>query len=81
MYYTAEISSHWDSRTRSQLSQSVDYEYWLELDKKDRIVGGTWVTYDRPDFLWTQTQPEFTGIYKVLKNLYEMSIQNTNVSV
>ncbi len=35
------------------LIQKVDYYYDLELDEKQRIIGGEWYMNKHPDFLWT----------------------------
>ncbi|MEC7183587.1 MAG: hypothetical protein VXW15_12790, partial [Bdellovibrionota bacterium] len=53
-----------------------DYEYALELDSKDRIVGGSWISYDRPDFIWKQEKPKFSGYFRNLKKIYKMSLKN-----
>ena len=53
-----------------------DYEYALELDSKNRIVGGSWISYDRPDFIWKQEKPKFRGYLRHLKNIYKMSLKN-----
>jgi hypothetical protein len=31
-----------------------EYEYDLELDARGNIIGGTWITATRPDFIWTK---------------------------
>lgn len=38
--------------TPNQAFRVKTYEYSLELDATGRIVGGTWVSATRPDFLW-----------------------------
>lgn len=35
--------------------KSVTYEYELELDPDGKILGGEWISQDRPDFLWTES--------------------------
>jgi len=52
-----------------------DYEYALELDAKNNIVGGSWISYERPDFLWKQQKPKFTGYLKKLKRIYKKSLR------
>lgn len=39
---------------------SVTYYYTLELDSEKKILGGEWLSNERPDFLWT---PRTTPIY------------------
>ncbi|TXH78861.1 MAG: hypothetical protein E6Q85_01005, partial [Thiothrix sp.] len=36
--------------------QQVAYEYDLELDANDVIIGGEWYRNEHPDFLWTPTK-------------------------
>ncbi len=38
--------------TQFQTYNSRSYEYILELDAQNKIVGGTWISESRPDFLW-----------------------------
>lgn len=38
--------------TVHQEFRNKPYEYILELDSAGKIVGGTWVTETRPDFMW-----------------------------
>lgn len=46
--------------TPSQQFRSKDYEYILELDANNRIVGGEWVSETRPDFMWMYARsPKF----------------------
>ena len=39
--------------TVHQAFRFKDYEYLLELDNKNKVVGGEWITATRPDFLWS----------------------------
>lgn len=47
----------------------VEYKYYLELDATNNIIGGSWVSWNRPDFLWTKEPEEFQGYYAAIKNL------------
>lgn len=38
--------------TNIQQFRHKDYEYIVELDSSGRVIGGTWITETRPDFLW-----------------------------
>ena len=42
------------TRTPHQEFRSKNYEYILELDANDNIIGGEWISVTRPDFLWTK---------------------------
>ena len=44
------------TRTQHQEFRSKDYEYILELDSNDNIIGGEWISITRPDFLWTKVR-------------------------
>ena len=46
------------------------YTYWLELDASNNIIGGEWVSEDRPDFLWYQEKSEFTGYWAGILEIY-----------
>jgi hypothetical protein len=45
---------------------SADYRYNVELDSKGDIVGGNWITLDRPDFLWIMQPLAFEGDFSGL---------------
>jgi hypothetical protein len=58
----------------------ITYEYTLELDEKDFIIGGEWISEKRPDFMWQlidQPQARFqAGLdYHVLKELVRLSLR------
>lgn len=42
---------------------NVDYEYDLELDSKNKIIGGEWYTESHPDFLWVSEKNSFPQTY------------------
>ena len=47
-----------------------DYSYVLYLDVKNEIIGGRWLSDDRPDFLWMMgPAPQFKGLLDGLKKL------------
>lgn len=47
------------------------YTYWLELDASNNIIGGEWVSDDRPDFLWYKEKAEFTGYWQGIMDIYQ----------
>ena len=49
----------------------ADYQYKLELNAYGEIIGGTWLTIDRPDFLWIMRKLPFMKDYKRLVEIYE----------
>lgn len=71
VFYTSEIEPHWQGeQDRSLSEESVYYRYFLELDANDQIVGGSWISSERPDFLWKQSKPSFNGKFKALEEVY-----------
>jgi len=38
--------------TPHQEFRSKDYEYFLEINSDGKIIGGSWISETRPDFLW-----------------------------
>jgi hypothetical protein len=78
---TVETKLRWVGETENQWNASGTYlnvsvyRYRLELDSRGRIIGGAWLTWERPDFIWTQTRPNFSGFMAPLNDLYEMSVR------
>lgn len=46
-----------------------NYDYYLELDRDNNIVGGEWISDLRPDFIWYKEKSEFTKQWSLLKEL------------
>lgn len=71
-YYTDEsVNSTWTlwGTTGQKLVYRI-YQYTLEIDSKGDIVGGEWITKDRPDFLWKKPKvKKFTGTLALLPEL------------
>ncbi len=65
--YILENSSSWNAP--SARKRSKRYSYWLELDKYNSIIGGSWISSQRPDFIWKETKGKFRGKFSVLKKL------------
>jgi len=77
--YVAEIGAHWDNpeaMTDIEDDPALMIEYNLELDANGVIIGGEWLTEDRPDFLWIQATPRWVGYYKGIQDIYEASINH-----
>ena len=80
--YTSEIDPTWTAlkNTRGEANGTMDYDYRLELDSEGMIVGGAWLKFDRPDFLWVQDKPTFEGYYRAIKTIYDHSLQDPPLS-
>jgi Transglutaminase elicitor len=65
MTYVYEIKkNNWNPvlGTDQQVYKKKKYEYYLDLDGVGNIIGGEWISEERPDFLWTvEATPKFTG--------------------
>jgi hypothetical protein len=73
MTYTDDDHPVWQASlgTRDFLQGSRKYEYWLEIDYRGMIVGGEWISEDRPDYLWVAEPRSFTGLYEGLNQIYQ----------
>jgi hypothetical protein len=79
MTYAVELQQQWDP-TGVQ-PRTVTYQYRVELDASGNIIGGDWEKeqWDRPDFLWTQSRPNFSGSWTKLGDLYNAATGNAAV--
>lgn len=68
---TNPTQAAWGSQADERIL-THDYEYWLELDSDNEIVGGSWAASSkRPDFAWTlKGQIPFEGDYKILSRYW-----------
>jgi hypothetical protein len=67
-----------DSRTVA--AERMVFQYALELDSLGRIVGGSWISEERPDFLWIQERADFRGYYGSIESIYESSLRAAPVN-
>jgi hypothetical protein len=76
MTYTVEVGAEWNALlgTEGHSDRTVGYEYRLELNADGEIIGGEWISDERPDFLWIQNQAKFGGFFSKLKAIYDASI-------
>ncbi|WP_127714195.1 hypothetical protein [Halobacteriovorax sp. HLS] len=76
MYYTVEIDTQWSMVPADSRSESFkDYHYRVEINRNNEIIGGEWLSSERPDFLWKQTIPNFSGFFAPLEKIYKESIK------
>lgn len=55
--------------TPNQREKTANYEYSVDLNTQGQIIGGDWISEERPDFAWHEPlanlEPEFKGINEV----------------
>jgi hypothetical protein len=74
--YSNPSEANIDATNGSELHRdlSVVYQYRLQLDAKGLILGGAWISSERPEFMWRQDSPVFEKDFAKLGILYEASI-------
>lgn len=75
-----EIEPTWNARPYPKGVNEIKeekYEYLLELGSNGLILGGKWISENRPDFVWKKTKVDaFQSIIAALKPSYEFSISD-----
>lgn len=58
-----EFYAWWDptNGTSNYRFAFKELEYWLDLNSRGEIIGGQWLSYERPDFLWLKKSKGFIG--------------------
>ena len=74
MDYIEEVPQSFKREKAPESVVSETYTYTLELDKRGRIIGGEWTSFERPDFIWKVSRPGFKGFFKDLEKIYKKSI-------
>ena len=76
MYYGLEVYPRWHPLvgTSGNSIVSKTYQYRVELNRSNEIIGGEWISDERPDFLWATTRSDFTGSFAPLGYIYNSSI-------
>jgi len=72
MSYAKETMPAWEAHSSYVVTE--EYRYWLELDSARNIVGGTFLSWDRPDFQWISEVGPFRGFFSALNTIYYSSI-------
>ena len=57
------------------------YEYRIELDQQGNIVGGAWISEERPDFLWVQDKATFTNYSAGIMQVYNASLGEPSYTI
>ncbi|MCX6111320.1 MAG: hypothetical protein NTZ90_17125 [Proteobacteria bacterium] len=83
MTYSIEIAPSWAPvvGTSHQSNRNVIYRYRVELNAAGGIIGGEWLSNERPDFLWTQGMPLFEGEFQLLGKIYGKATDPATVSL
>jgi hypothetical protein len=74
MSYIVEVAPSRDATFSDESIETVNYEYYLELDANNRIIGGKWISEDYPDFIWKISKPVFTAEFKDIEKIYKASL-------
>jgi hypothetical protein len=75
MGFVSEIEQHFAPVTKPFYIKVEEYEYRIELNAAGDIIGGEWISFERPDFIWKSAPVPFKGYFKDLENLYKKSVQ------
>lgn len=76
MTYSQEVQPQWGPLvgTAGHSDTTKVYRYRVELNSRNEIIGGEWEQDDRPDFLWNQETPRFSGYFAKLEEIYKASV-------
>jgi hypothetical protein len=74
MQYVVEVRQGWEKEIVKDAYRTITYDYRLELNNKGEIIGGEWLSETRPDFIWKQQTPKFSGFFKDLEKIYKKSV-------
>lgn len=55
----------------SGIMDAAQYEYTLDLDAQGNVIGGDWISFDRPDYMWIMKHEPFAFDFKDLGMVYE----------
>ncbi|MBF0315724.1 MAG: hypothetical protein HQK52_20050 [Oligoflexia bacterium] len=74
--YTIPVNGVFENKMR----HITKYQYILELNKDDEIIGGRWISANYPDFIWTREAGDMSKspLFKELKKLYKKSLSDKN---
>jgi len=81
VHYVKEMHQSWFSKIPHKGFGIKDYEYLLELDKDDNIIGGTWSSYERPDYAWLRDSRKWKGPFAPLKKIYTASTRQSGPGI
>jgi hypothetical protein len=70
--YAAAIAPKFEPVLNTEAAEYAQntYEYFIDLDKNGDIIGGDWISSNRPDFVWTQKKASFLKEWSSLDQIY-----------
>jgi hypothetical protein len=58
--------------TKKKILRKLIYRYLLDLDAQGLVIGGVWLSEERPDFIWMMNPPTtYGGLFKRLQELLD----------
>lgn len=51
------VETHPDTEPVETALKSKTYQYRIDLDSKDEIIGGSWISFERPDYITMRQRP------------------------
>jgi hypothetical protein len=79
--YVQESEAHWDNlgAKNADYLVKITYRYNLELDAQGNIIGGEWISWDRPDYMSHRLRPPTfdggIGHWTLIPEIYEQSLK------
>jgi hypothetical protein len=53
------------------LHDAANYEYTLDINASGEIIGGDWISFNRPDYMWIMKKEGFVDDFKRLGEVYQ----------
>lgn len=71
--FTASIEPQKDPVIGTELAEydQREYRYYLDLNSQGEIVGGYWLSWARPDFVWHKEKEDFNENWSALNEIYQ----------
>jgi hypothetical protein len=71
--YAGDIAPYFEPVIGTERGIYLDnnYQYFLDLDDNNNIIGGEWISDLRPDFVWFKEKASFSGAFSKLNEIYQ----------
>lgn len=66
--------------TSKQQTRTRTYEYYLDLNSQGRVIGGDWISSQRPDFLWLERRANFSASWSRMAELLNDNFVSDDVA-